>query len=304
MGELTESQTKIILSLATVLILIFLRALVIRLIVRRIDDKQKRYAWRKTTTYTAVIIGIFLIGRMWFEGFQSLATYAGLLSAGVAIALRDVIANIAGWMFIVSRRPFAIGDRIQIGDHAGDVVDVTLFHFTIMEIGNWVRADQKTGRVVNIPNSLVLREALANYSKGFQFIWNEIPVLITFESDWKKAKEIFQRIVAKHAGHLTEAAERKLKEASERFMVPDVALAPSVFTTVVDSGVLLTIRYLCEPTRRRETEQAIWEDVLNELAKCDDIDLAYPTQRFYNNRLEGKPGTRRDAADEGARQST
>jgi small-conductance mechanosensitive channel len=69
-------------------------------------------------------------------------------------------------------------------------------------------------------------------------------------------------------------------------------LTPSVYTHVKDSGVLLTIRYLCEPRRRRDSQQAIWEDILKKFAECDDIDFAYPTQRFYNNSVEGKTGTR------------
>ena len=69
-------------------------------------------------------------------------------------------------------------------------------------------------------------------------------------------------------------------------------LTPTVYTSVRDCGVLLTIRYLCEPRRRRGTEQSIWEDILEQFAQCDDIDFAYPTRRFYNNVIEGKEGTK------------
>ena len=65
-------------------------------------------------------------------------------------------------------------------------------------------------------------------------------------------------------------------------------LTPIVYTSVQDSGVMLTIRYLCEPQRRRDSEQAIWEDVLKEFSQRADIDFAYPTQRFYDHRLEGE----------------
>jgi len=157
-----------------------------------------------------------------------------------------------------------------------------------MEIGNWVNADQSTGRVVHVPNARVFTEPLANYSKGFQYIWNEVPVLVTFESDWKKVKGLLGKIATKHAAHLTEAAEEKLKQASKKFMIFYSTLTPIVYTNVMDCGVLLTIRYLCEPRRRRGSEEAIWEDILEEFAACDDIDFAYPTQRFYNNILEGK----------------
>ena len=69
-------------------------------------------------------------------------------------------------------------------------------------------------------------------------------------------------------------------------------LTPTVYTSVQDCGVLLTIRYLCDPRQRRSTEQAFWEDILDEFAACNDIDFAYPTQRFYNNALEGKEGAK------------
>jgi small-conductance mechanosensitive channel len=228
-----------------------------------------------------VFIGILLVGRLWFKGFQSVATFLGLLSAGLAIALKDIVGNIAGWLFIIFRRPLEVGDRIQIGEYIGDVIDIRVFQFTLMEIGNWVSAEQSTGRIIHIPNSMVLNQVLANYSKGFQYIWNEIQVLITFESDWKKAKDILHKIAQKHAQHLSKEAEKKVKEASKKFMIFYSTLTPTVYTNVKESGVELTLRYLCEPRQRRSSEQAIWEDILQEFAKYEDIDFAYPTQRFY-----------------------
>ncbi len=267
---------------------------VLRIVAGRTDDVRIRYSWRKSSTYITVLIGFLILGRIWFTGFSALTTYLGLLSAGIAIALRDPLVNLAGWVFLVWRRPFEVGDRIQIGQFSGDVIDLRIFQFTLMEIGNWVDADQSTGRVIHIPNGKVFTEMQANYSKGFKYIWNEVPVLVTFESNWRKAKEILQTIGREHAAHLTETAERKVREASTKFMIFYSKLTPTVYTSVRDSGVLLTIRYLCGPRDRRGTEQAIWEDILMEFAKNDDIDFAYPTQRFYNNPSEGKPGTRPD----------
>ena len=188
-----------------------------------------------------------------------------------------------------------MGDRIQIGQHAGDVIDVRIFKFTLMEIGNWVDADQSTGRVLHIPNGLVLSEIVSNYSRGFQYIWNELPVLVTFESNWKKAKTILQEIVTKHAQHSSEVAQKHIQEASRRFMIFYSVLTPTVYTSytsVAESGVLLTIRYLCEPRTRRGTSETIWEDVLHQFAAHKDIDFAYPTRRFYDNLREGELGTR------------
>ena len=285
-------QTKLGGSIATILFLWLVRTIVVRMVWKKTESIQVRYRWQKTSAYLAVTLGILFIGRIWFAGIQPLATFLGLVTAGLAIALQDIVKSFAGWGFILWRRPFSLGDRIQIGQYSGDVIDIRIFKFTMLEIGNWVGADQSTGRLIHIPNSLVLTDVIANYGQGFQFIWNEIPVLITFESNWKKGKKILEKIATRHAAHLTSEAEKKIKAASKKYMIFYERLTPVVYTSVQDCGVLLTIRFLIEPRRRRSSEQSIWEDILKSFAKCDDIDFAYPTQRFYNNTLEGKEGAR------------
>ena len=265
------------------------------LVLLRDKDVQVQYRIRKIITYIIYPLAFLVIGRIWFAGFEALTTYLGLLSAGLAIALQTPLVNLAGWAFILWRQPFKVGDRIQLGDDRGDVIDQRIFMFSLMEIGNWVDADQSTGRVIHIPNGKIFTEVLANYGQGFQYIWNEIPVLVTFESDWRKAKKILNDIASHHGTSLSEPAAEKLREAAKKFMIFYKKLTPAVYTTVKDCGVMLTIRYLCDPRQRRGSEQAIWEDVLEAFAAHDDIDFAYPTQRFYHNDSEGKPGTRPDA---------
>jgi small-conductance mechanosensitive channel len=285
-------QSKILSSIFIILILGLLRAVILRIVWRRTENVQLRYKWQKSITYTVVITGFFLIIRVWFAGIQSLATFLGLITAGVAIALKDLVTSLAGWIFILWRRPFMVGDRIQIGDYQGDVIDIRVFKFSLMEIGNWVDAEQSTGRIIHVPNSMVFTDVLANYSQGFQFIWHEIPILITFESNWQKAKKILLKIANKHASQLSAAAEKRMKEASKKYMVFYTTLTPTVYTTVKDCGVLLTMRYMIEPKKRRGSDQEIWEAILKDFAKNSDIDFAYPTQRFYNNVSEGKSGTK------------
>jgi small-conductance mechanosensitive channel len=285
-------QERLLVSFMIILGLWLTRLLVLIVVNRRSDDVRVLYRWKKSTQYLAVTIAVFSLGVIWIHGFSSFATFLGLLSAGLAIALKDLVANFVAWAFILWRRPFEVGDRIQIGGTAGDVIDLRIFQFTLLEIGNWVDADQSTGRVIHVNNGRVFTESLANSTKGFDFIWNEIAVLVTFESDWKRAKELLAEIAAKHGAELSATAEAKVRQAARKFMIFYSKLTPTVYTTVRDCGVLLTIRYLCDPRRRRSTEEAIWEDILDAFAATDDIDFAYPTQRFYDNVTEGKPGAR------------
>lgn len=134
---------------------------------RQTEDVRTRYIWRKILTYTTIALGIILVGHIWVEGFESLPTFLGLLSAGLAIALMDLVTNVAGWIFIAMQKPVTSGDRIEMGDNTGDVIDIRMFQFTVIEIGNWVDADQSTGRIIHIPNGRIFTETLANYSKWF-----------------------------------------------------------------------------------------------------------------------------------------
>ena len=207
-------QGRLLSSILVVAVLWIARKLLMAVLWRRITDIRIRYRIRKTSLYVVVTIGTLVIGRVWFEGLQSLATFLGLLSAGLAIALKDLVVNFAGWAFILWRKPLEVGDRIQIGDYRGDVIDIRVFQFTLLEIGNWVDAEQSTGRIIHIPNGMVLTEVLANYSKGFEYIWDELPVLVTFESNWKRAKEILEEVMEKHAGNVARGASQSLQQAN------------------------------------------------------------------------------------------
>lgn len=281
-------QDRLLSSVVVVLALWLIRWLSLQVTMRGTADVATRFRIRKVSLYVVVLLGLLIVGRIWFEGVQSVATVLGLFSAGLAIALKDLVVNFAGWLFILARRPFGLGDRIQIGDHSGDVVDIRVFQFSLLEIGNWVNADQSTGRIMHVPNGKVLSEVLANFSKGFRYIWNEIPVLVTFESDWKKAKELLEEIAERLGQKFSRDAPYTVEKAGTRYPLSFSALTPRVYVSVEDSGVLLTIRYLCSPRERRGSAETFWQEILEAFGARSDVDFAYPTRRFYHNLTEGK----------------
>jgi small-conductance mechanosensitive channel len=288
LGIKPEIQWNIIYSILVFIITGIIQSIILRIIHLRVKDIKNKYYWGNAIRYTLFFLAFIIIAAIWIPEFQSLATFLGLLTAGLAVALKDPIVNLFAWIFILIRKPFHVGDRIQIGEHAGDVIDIRVFQLTLNEIGNWVDADQSTGRIIHIPNGKVFTETQANYTQGFSHLWNEIRVLVTFESDWEKAKSILNEIISQHTAQYTKSAKKKLIEASKKFMIFYNTLSPNIYTSVKESGVLLTIRYICEPRKRRATEHVIWEDILKAFAKHDDIQFAYPTQRFYYDQEEVK----------------
>ena len=286
LGISPDNQSNIFYSIIILVVLGAIRFAILKIVWRTTEDPKLRYKWKRTMSFAIGMMTVILIGSVWIKAIGQFGTFLGLFTAGLAIALKDMLTNIAGWVFILARKPFNLGDRVQIGDQAGDVIDLRLFQFTLLEIGNWVDADQSTGRIIHIPNGKVFTQTQSNYSSGFKFIWNEIGVLVTFESNWTKAKDLMQKIVSEHAKELSADAEKKIIEASKKYMIFYQYLTPIVYTSVKDSGIMLTMRYICDPRRRRITEHEIWEDVLTAFSTLEDIEFAYPTQRFYTRKDE------------------
>lgn len=276
-------QYKLLISLGVIATALLIRWILIRVFINRLKSVKSRYVGRKVTTYLAYFAIFFTLVSIWIHEFESAATFLGLITAGLAIALKEPIANFFGWIYIVVTRPFEMGDRIQVLNQKGDVLDISFFEFTILEIGAWVDANQSTGRIIHIPNGKVFTNAVTNATQGFRHIWHEIPITITFESNWKKAKEMLLQIENERVKAYAENAQEQIDVAERRYNIQYNQLDPTVYTSVKENGVCLTLRYLSDPRQQRASEQIIWEEVLRQFAECDDIHFAYPTQRIQWN---------------------
>ncbi len=296
LGEATGlgAQTigKLLITAAIVVALWLIRWAWIAVTNRRTDNPQVRYRWRKTATYSLTIVGLIIVGRVWLEGIQSLVTYLGLVSAGIAIALRDPIVNWFGWMFIGWRRPFTVGDRIQIGSLCGDVIDIGVSTFSVLEVAAPELGEQTTGRIVHVPNGKVFVEPLTNITQGFNYVWNEIPITITFESDWRRAKAILEEILRERVVSVTDEASRFIRDASRKFLIRSANVHPVVYTRIVPDGVELALRYVCEARSRRMSTESVCEAVLQAFAAEQSIDFAYRTTRMFRQTEEGKEALR------------
>ena len=286
-GLAPEAQHKIAISIIAILFLWLLRFIIKRIIWNKTQKVETLYRWRKTIGYTYMILVFLILFRVWFNPSWDVVNVVALVAAALILSLQDLIKSLAGWFTLIWTRPFQVGDRIQIDDGiTGDVIDIRVFKFSLNEVGNWVHADQSTGRVMHVPNSVVLDKTIINFTETFPYIWIELPVLITFESNWQDAKDALQKIADEHSLKVSRNAHAKIKEASKHYMIYYTKLTPIIYTSIDSCGVLLTMRLLVEPHKRRNCEHDIWEDILKEFAQHKDIDFAYPTQRFYNNLAE------------------
>lgn len=284
LGISPEVQGKILYSFIVILILFILQRIAKYLVNRFSDDVGSRYYLRNAINYTIIALGFLALTSVWLGGISSLATYLGIVSAGLAIALGAPIVNLAGWIFLLVTRPFSAGDRISIGKLSGDVISIGMQQFVLNELAPIEEGGQSTGRIIHVPNGKLFLESQTNHTQGIGFVWHEIPVLITFESDWKKCKKILTDIINEYSAAITPKAKKAVRRATDRYLIKYGNLTPIVYTDVKDSGVLLTIRYLCNPYQKRISQEILWEDILEALSKHDDLNLAYPTFRHIQSK--------------------
>ena len=226
-----------------------------------------RYKVRKFITLAAYLVAVLLIFDI-YSGRWGVAI--GVASAGVALALKDVITSVAGWVGISAGGFYKTGDRIQLAGIRGDVIDVGVFKTTLMEIGQWVKGDLYNGRIVRISNNLVFTETIFNYSADFPFVWDEFTLTVKYGSDLLLAQEILNRVCNEVIETYVTLAKDKWNEVARKYLVEETELEPMVTMRATDNWVEFTIRYIVDYKRRRVTENELFRRILDELQKTND----------------------------------
>ena len=214
---------------------------------------------------------------IWVENTETLLLSYGLLSAAVALALQDVFKDLIGGFTLLGSRNYLVGDRIEVDGVAGDVVKVSLLYTTIMEIRNWVNGDQPTGRLTIIPNGKVARSIVHNYTKDHEFIWDEMVIPITYDSEWKDAIKIIKEILNKKQAHLSKKAEKQIENLSKKYYIEKRVIEPNVFVKLTDNWIELHIRYITDTRNRRNVHSEISEEILKKIQDEKGIKIASET---------------------------
>ena len=236
---------------------------------RRFGRADARYKVRKFVAYSGYLSILLFVAILFEDRLGRLSFAIGAIGAGVAVALQDVVASIAGAFSIGFSKLYAVGDRIQIGETRGDVIDIGLLRTTLIETGNWVGKDLYNGRIARIPNSAVLKGSVFNYSQGFQFIWDEIKVLLTVTSDCQFARDMLCRIAKESIGEYLVEARASWKSVSDDYQSVNPPLEPTV-ALVVNSGSLeFTLSYVVDYTKRTAMEDQLFTKIVQEVANSN-----------------------------------
>jgi small-conductance mechanosensitive channel len=236
---------------------------------RRFGQADARYKVRKFVVFSGYVAILLFVSILFEDRLGRLSFAIGVAGAGVAVALQDVLASIAGAFSIGFSRLYVAGDRIQIGDTRGDVIDIGLLRTTLMEVGNWVSRDLYSGRIVRIPNNMVLKGSVFNYSQGFRFIWDEIKVLFTTTSDCSFAKEMLVRVAKVAIGEYVVEAQTSWKRVSDNYRIAKPPLEPTVVLVVNAGSLEFTLDYVVDYTQRSVMKDKLFTRIVEEVANSN-----------------------------------
>jgi len=256
---------KFVVSFLSIVIVVFAVKIMTRALERYVPSNDLRYQARKMVNFFGYLLAIFVLSIIFSDKLSSLTVAFGVAGAGIAFALQEVIASIAGWVAVSFGRFYRTGDRVQLGGITGDVIDIGILRTTLMECGAWVKADLYTGRIVRVANSFIFKEPVFNYSADFPFVWDEITMPVRYGSDYGLARTMFEEVLTEVTGHYAAESKAVWKTMTKQYLIEEARLEPMVTLVTNDNWAEYTLRYVVDYKGRRTTKDRICERLLERI---------------------------------------
>jgi len=254
---------RVVIGLAALVVLLIVVKLIQRSTARVVDDPNTRYRARKVVGFSGYLVAIIILVSLFSDHLGQVSVLLGVAGAGVAFALQEVIASVAGWAVVSFGGFYKVGDRVELGGIKGDVIDIGPLRTTLAEVGAWVAGDLYNGRVVRIANSFIFKAPVHNYSGDFPFLWDEMTVPVRFGSDLPGTRALLLDAARAVCGSYAAEAARIWKEMQDRYRVEEASTDPMVTMVFDHNWVTFTIRYPVRYDLRRTTRDRLSAEILD-----------------------------------------
>jgi len=268
---------RLFLSIAVVVITIIIYRTIRNTIRRRIEDPTRLQSVRGAMRNLLAVAGFLIVVLIWLPTGNNVLPALGILGAGLAIASQEMVGSLVAGLNIWISNIYRVGDRVRVGDVVGDVMDISLLRTTVMEVGEWVKADQYTGRVVTVANRMVWTNPVFNYTQHWGYLWDEITLYITYESDWQRAAEIMLQHGEKYTAELQADAETKLAKMIDRYPLKQTRVDPTLYLAMSEKGIEVTLRFLVDAQERRAVKGRLYRELLQNFQADENIEIASTT---------------------------
>jgi len=247
----------------------------------RTADKRRRHDLRNLLRFVFIVVTVAGALAALTQQYVGLLFSLGIVGFAVTFALQQPLFSLIGWLYIMVKRPYEVGDRVAIEGSKGDVVEVDFFVTTLWEInGELVSSNQPSGRVITLPNSVVLSSHVYNYSyRDFPHIWNELSIQVAYETDLEFTERVMIEVAEAYLGaEMERAIEQYRERLAETPVELEVRGGPSVNVAQGESWIELRLRYLVHPRRGQQVRNELYERILERLNEHPDR-VAFPVSR-------------------------
>lgn len=278
-----------------IIFILFLTWLIRKAINKTIADNTMRYHAKKVVRLASYAF-IVLLAIVTFTGkFQYFPITIGMISAGLAFALQEVILSVAGWIAIFSSKKYKPGDRIEINKVKGDVIDISITKTTLMEIGEWVSSDNYSGCIVQISNSFVFKGPVRNYSTDFPFVWDEINLPVRYGSDIQLANQLILETAQINLADYSNFAKDHWKLMVRKYLIENAYVEPTLTIKLTDNWIEFNLRYVVDYKKRRITKDKLYKDIISAIDKSEGkVSLASATFEIVaNSKLQVELGEKK-----------
>ncbi|HAH56672.1 MAG: mechanosensitive ion channel family protein [Lentimicrobium sp.] len=258
----SELGIKIITILVSLILIYILASLIKKIIPRYISASESRYKTRKFVNIVGYVLFIIIILTVFSNQLTGLTVFLGVAGAGIAFALQEVIASIAGYIAIHTSNFYKVGDRVMVGGIIGDVIDIRMLRTSLMETGGWINGDLYNGRITTVANSFVFSEPVHNYSGEFPFLWDELIVPIKTSSDFEYGREVFFQILKNIQSEYAVDAQQHWRKMTGKFLVEKAKVEPMISMSFDENWISFTLRYVVDYKARRSTRDILSTEIL------------------------------------------
>jgi small-conductance mechanosensitive channel len=249
-----------------------------RLLRKKLPDISIRYKSQKAVEFFGYILLIIITISFFTGSIKDFALAIGLLTAGITITLQELILSVAGSFYIFLVGVYKPGDRIEINNIKGDVIDIDSVYTTMMEIGEWVSSDNYSGRIVKLSNAFVFKGPVYNYSKDFPFVWDEFNIPIRYGSDVDLAKAIVIQIASETLSEYVSKSISEWDQVVNKYYIENAQVDPTLAITMTDNWIQFNLRYIVDYKKRRYTKHLLNELIGKEIQKTEGkVQLASTT---------------------------
>lgn len=243
---------------------------------RYVNDPRRRYQFLLMRRFVIWFVVAVIIAFAFASSLGSIVTFAGLITAGIAVAMQGVIVSIVGYFFLIGKFGIRVGDRVQIGGVTGEVVDVGLVRFHLMELGGG-GTDGPTGRVVAFSNAIVFQVAAGLFKQihGINFAWHEITLSLASQENYAALKERLLAAVQAALADYRAEIDRQNQEFARTVVSTSVAnLETKVLMRFSATGVEAVIRYPVDLKNAADIDERVWHELLQALEREPKVQLA------------------------------